>query len=171
MTLLLDLSPADVADTSDDCYTPRWIFDAAGLVFDMDVSAPVDPARRTCPARRYLTPIDDGLTSPWDGLVWMNPPYSNARPWAERFAQHNSVVALLPVIKRSARLGALLHRADAIALLTSIDFIGPDGRAREMPFCPLLVGCGTAGVEAVARISRADQRAMGAYYVRPAMTG
>ena len=68
MTALFDVSPADVADTSDDCYTPRWIFDAAGLVFDMDVAAPVDPSRRTCPAAQYLTPVEDGLAQPWTGL-------------------------------------------------------------------------------------------------------
>ena len=26
--------------TSDDCYTPRWVFDAMGLEFDLDVAAP-----------------------------------------------------------------------------------------------------------------------------------
>lgn len=45
---LFDPNPEAVADTSD--------VRAAGLVFDLDVAAPVDPARRTCPAQRYLTP-------------------------------------------------------------------------------------------------------------------
>ncbi len=92
MTALFEIGPADVATTTDDYYTPPWIFDAAGLIFDMDVSAPVDPSRRTCPARRYLTPVEDGLTQPWDGLVWMNPPFSGTAAWVERFARHGSGV-------------------------------------------------------------------------------
>lgn len=33
--------PSDVFKvTSDDCYTPRWVFDAMGLEFDLDVAAP-----------------------------------------------------------------------------------------------------------------------------------
>jgi len=92
VTALFEIGPADVATTTDDYYTPPWIFDAAGLIFDMDVSAPVDPSRRTCPARRYLTPVEDGLTQPWDGLVWMNPPFSGTAAWVERFARHGSGV-------------------------------------------------------------------------------
>src|ERR1700749_419093 len=110
MATLFDVDAADVADTSDDCYTPRWIFDAAGLVFDMDVAAPVDPSRRTCPALRYLTPVDDGLSQPWEGLVWMNPPYSNCMPWVRRFAEHGRGLALLPLIGRSPWRGQLLRQ-------------------------------------------------------------
>jgi hypothetical protein len=163
---LFEVSPADVADTSDDYYTPRWIFDAAGLVFDMDVAAPVDPARRTCPARRYLTPVDDGLTRPWDGLVWMNPPFSGSRQWVERFAGHRDGLALLPAVKGRRWNGDLMRAADAIALITT-DFIGPDGSARMMPYALILAGCGPVAVEAVGRVAAADKYVRGAYHVRP----
>lgn len=41
MTGLFDVDSSAVALTSDDCYTPRWVFDAMGLRFDLDVAAPV----------------------------------------------------------------------------------------------------------------------------------
>ena len=167
MSTLFEVGPADVADTSDDCYTPRWIFDAAGLAFDMDVSAPIDPDRRTCPARQYLTVIEDGLTAPWDGLVWMNPPYSSVRLWVERFAAHSYGLALVPCGRKECRwMGHLMQAADAIALI-STDFIAPDGRPKIVPFTMMLAGCGDRAVGAVARVARADKYIGGAYHVRP----
>ena len=163
---LFDISPDDIAVTSDDYYTPRWIFDAAGLMFDMDVAAPVDPSRRTCPARRYLTPVEDGLIQPWDGLVWMNPPFSGSRPWVERFAWHGDGLALLPAVKGRRWTGDLMQAADAIALITT-DFIGPDGSARAMPYALILAGCGPVAAKAVGRVAAADKYVRGAYHVRP----
>ena len=48
--------------TSDDYYTPAWIFDALGLHFDLDVASP--PHATTVPCTRYLTMEHDGLTTP-----------------------------------------------------------------------------------------------------------
>lgn len=167
MTALFEVSAADVADTADDCYTPQWIFDAAGIWFDMDVCAPVDPARRTCPARRHLTPVEDGLTQPWEGLVWMNPPFSNLRAWVERFASHGCGLRLLPMSRsESYWTGRLLRAADAIAIISS-DFIGPNGGVKRISYALILAGCGERAVKAVARVAAADKYAGGAYHVRP----
>jgi len=84
--------------TSDDYWTPTWIFDAMGLRFDLDVACPEGGAPWV-PADRYYTQADDGLTAPWYGRVWMNPPYSNTSPWADRFLAHGNGVALVPVAK------------------------------------------------------------------------
>ena len=114
---LFEVSAADVAYTSDEWYTPRWIFKAAALKFDLDVCAPVVPEFRTCPARRYLTVLDDGLMQPWEGIVWCNPPYSNPRPWAERLLGHPEWMALVPASCNTWR-GALTAGADAVALMS-----------------------------------------------------
>jgi len=161
--MLFEVSAADVASTSDDYYTPRWIFNAAGLTFDLDVSAPVDPIRRTCPARRYLTPLEDGLTQPWDGLVWMNPPYSKPGPWVERFAAHHCGLGLVRAAHRAHWMGTLMNCADAITLL-SVNFIGG---ADSTPFLLLMAACGEAAVGAVAKVAAADKYIGGAYHVRP----
>jgi hypothetical protein len=84
--------------TSDDYYTPKWVFDSLGVMFDLDVSSPPG-GPPFVPCRRYYTQVDDGLSSPWDGLIWMNPPYSKPSPWVERFLNHDNGIALLPFAK------------------------------------------------------------------------
>ena len=84
--------------TPDDYYTPPWIFETMGLRFDLDVSAPPGGVE-WIPARRFLTMKDDGLNTPWEGRVWMNPPYSNPTPWVRKFLEHGRGVALLPTTR------------------------------------------------------------------------
>ena len=151
---LFSLGPADVADTSDDWYTPPWLFDAAALRFDMDVCAPVDPVRRTCPAVRYLTPLEDGLVSPWRGCVWMNPPWSKSLPWVERFATHDGGgLALLPAT-RSKSTAALLECAEAVTFFTG-QFIRPNGNTDHNPWLVILAARGWIAVQALEGVARA----------------
>jgi len=81
--------------TSDDYYTPRWVFDTLGLRFDLDVASPPG-GPPFVPCDRYYTQEDDGLAQPWHGRVWMNPPFSNPSPWIERFLEHQNGVAIVP---------------------------------------------------------------------------
>jgi len=163
---LFPVVASDVALTSDEWYTPRWLFKAAGITFDMDVCAPVDPAFRTCPAREYLTVLDDGLTSSWSGRIWMNPPYKTSGPWVDRFARHPEGLAILPVLPEVHWRGKLMGAADAITIL-SINFLRPDGREVRLMWCNLLAARGTACVAALTRIAAADRYAGAAYHVRP----
>ena len=122
---LFPVSAGDVAQTSNEWYTPPWIFKAAKIRFDMDVCAPTDPDYRTCPAAHYLTVLEDGLTAPWAGLVWMNPPYTNLAAWGQRWASHPAGMALVPST-RSPGVTAVIGAADSIALLgNGLEFIRP----------------------------------------------
>jgi hypothetical protein len=56
-------------------YSPAKIFDALGVEFDMDVASPGADIVPWIPAKRHLTKVEDGLTTPWKGFVWMNSPY------------------------------------------------------------------------------------------------
>jgi hypothetical protein len=45
--------------------------------------------------RRYSLP-DDGLLLPWEGRVWLNPPYGSATgAWVRRLAAHGDGIALV----------------------------------------------------------------------------
>jgi phage N-6-adenine-methyltransferase len=68
-------------------YTPRRYIDMAVAVMggiDCD-PASSDKANETVRASTYYTIEDDGLTKPWHGRVWMNPPYSH--PAIDRFCE------------------------------------------------------------------------------------
>jgi hypothetical protein len=108
--------------TSDDYLTPRWVFETLGLTFDLDVASP--PWDTHVPAARKFTKADDGLLQPWEGRVWMNPPYSGASSWAARFVNHRHGIALMPWAK-SAWTIHLWNEAEGIALPSrTFDFDG-----------------------------------------------
>lgn len=98
--------------TSDDYYTPLAIFDALQLRFDLDVCAPPGGVPWV-PADRFYSMADDGLSQPWSGRVWMNPPYSSPGPWVARFIQHHHGIAYLPFAK-SAWFDRIWEAADAV---------------------------------------------------------
>ena len=167
MSTLFDVTAADVADTNDEWYTPTWLFAAAGILFNLDVAAPVDSLRRTCPAEKYLTAVEDGLASSWHGVVWCNPPYSNPAPWVERFTAHSTGGMMLVPAASAMWLGRLTASADAIALVRC-EFSRPNG-TREKPrgMALVLAARGSLCVSALARVAAADKYAGGAYHVRP----
>ena len=49
--------------TSDDHYTPKFVFDRLNLNFDLDVAAPPN-GPPFVPCKNYLTQLDDGLSAP-----------------------------------------------------------------------------------------------------------
>ena len=109
--------------TKDDYYTPKWVFDALGLRFDLDVCAPPDGVP-WIPCDKYFTVADDGLSQPWVGRVWMNPPYSEATPWVRRFIEHGNGIALVGHAK-SAWHPELWAKADGCAYpFDYFDFVG-----------------------------------------------
>lgn len=138
--------------TSDDYLTPRWVFDALDLTFDLDVAAP--PWETHVPAVRKYTKADDGLTAPWEGRVWMNPPFSKAAPWVFRFIEHGYGVALLPWSK-SLWTKSVWDVAEGLALpmLGKQNHFYWDG-GREMPYPLYLAAFGDECVAALSNLGR-----------------
>lgn len=76
-------------------YTPRWVFDALDLTFDIDPASPCDTDTAVPAATKY-TVLDDGLKKPWVGRVWLNPPYGpDTEIWMKRMAEHGNGIALV----------------------------------------------------------------------------
>lgn len=110
--------------TSDDYYTPHSVFEAMAITFDMDVCAPPGGIAHI-PAARYLTQAEDGLATPWEGRVWMNPPFSKPTPWVRKFIAHANGVCLVPHAKSRWHI-ELMESADGICVPGAgyFDFIG-----------------------------------------------
>lgn len=135
--------------TTDDYYTPKWIFDALGLTFDLDVACPPGGPAHT-PCKAYYTQADDGLTSPWNGTVWMNPPYSKPSPWVDKWLHHANGIALLPYAKSKWLQRLWDHDDTALLYVYSIKFERADTALNgSTPFPLGIWGIGKTAIQAL----------------------
>jgi len=142
----MSLNHSKPKGVTDECYTPKHIFDSLGLSFDLDVCAPNHGA--FVPAKqRYSLPFD-GLAAPWFGLVWMNPPYSKPAPWVDKFIQHNNGVTLLPVTN-GKWFDQIWNAAQGVLTLRSLQFTRPDGSAKGIFFRTALFAFGDVSYQAL----------------------
>jgi len=112
---------------SDDWITPPHIVGALGR-FDLDPCACV-PQPWPCADRSYNLD-DDGLTQPWRGRTWLNPPYgARAEPFLARLAEHGDGIALLFARTETAMFHKhVWNKADALLFLKGrLHFHRPDG--------------------------------------------
>lgn len=77
---------------TDTWLTPPEIIAALGA-FDLDPCCPSEMPWVT--ARRMIQQPEDGLSVPWSGRVWLNPPYSSSEKWLEKLAKHGNGIALI----------------------------------------------------------------------------
>jgi hypothetical protein len=143
----------DVLDT-DHWYTPPWIFDGLGITFDLDVSAPVEPLA-WIPARQSYTIDEDGLSLPWHGTVWCNPPYSAPLAWCYRWAKHGNGCILLR--SDMSTRGPYAATQAATSLYVSprrIEYVNGHGTALpNVNFSSILLGAGPIADEGIARLA------------------
>lgn len=73
--------------------TPRWIIESLGP-FDLDPCSPPDRPWPT--ATIHYTQEDDGLSQPWSGRVWLNPPYGpKTALWLRKISEHGNGISLI----------------------------------------------------------------------------
>lgn len=100
------------APASYEWYTPPHVFHALGLHFDLDPCSPLAGPVPWVPASHHYTMAEDGLTRPWFGRVWCNPPYGDQVPrFVGRMADHGDGIML--VLSRTDT--RWFHRAAEVA--------------------------------------------------------
>jgi hypothetical protein len=135
---------------SDEWFTPPHVFEALGERFDLDVAA---PSRCAVPARMSFS--TGGLTNPWWGFVWMNPPFggrNGLEPWLVKFFEHGNGIALTPDRTSAPWFQRACERADAILFTPKLRFLRADGSEGASP------SNGTALLAAGGRAVRALMR-------------
>jgi len=120
---------------TDDWYTPPELFEALGLVFDLDPCSP--GLEHWAPAKAVFTKADDGLSKPWHGLVFMNPPFGGRNghvPWLVKFFDHGNGIAIVRAYTSSGWWHDHMHRAETVLFPRGkTKFIRPDGSIGRAP--------------------------------------
>ena len=79
--------------------TPKYLFDKISSIFNFSLDVCALPENAKC--ENYYTPKDDGLSKPWRGGVWCNPPYGREisswvkKAYEESQKEYNSFVLML----------------------------------------------------------------------------
>lgn len=126
---------------SDEWVTPPELFQDLAYAygpFDLDPAAQPDTAQ----APRFYTPVEDGLAQPWDGVVWLNPPYSQVGLWVAKAVREvasgaaTRVVCLVGARTDTRWWHEFVPRATEVVLLKGrVRFCTPAGdRRQSAPF-------------------------------------
>jgi len=143
---------------TDEWYTPRHVFEAMRVRFDLDVAAPPG----ACPAGDFceyeLT--FESLSRQWWGFVWMNPPFGGRNaldPWLKKFFAHGEGVALVPDRTSAPWWQDYAPRADLILFVRKkLRFLRPDGTEGASPAQgTTLLAAGPRGCVALRNAARA----------------
>lgn len=149
---------------TDEWYTPKYIFDALGVKFDMDVAAAPDgcgyvPADTMC---------RDAFNTKWEGFVWCNPPWCGRgakQSWIDLNWKHGNGILLAPDRTSAPWWREAALKTDAILLVSGkIKFVRPDGTLGKSP------STGTTlfayGYKAIQAILNAENNGLGICFKR-----
>lgn len=147
-----EMSNWESPGASDEWYTPKYVFDALGCRFDLDVASPVGgPLHVPCDTWIH----ENSLEVEWSGFVWMNPPFGGRNglmPWLQKFFSHGNGIALTPDRTSAPWFHYAWQRSDAVLFTRKIKFIRPDGSLGKSPSTgSALIAAGNRAVEALYR--------------------
>ncbi|NEP51585.1 MAG: hypothetical protein F6K65_23390 [Moorea sp. SIO3C2] len=121
-------------------YTPQKVINAAIAtlgVIDLDPCS--NPGVPNVPASAHFTKEMDGLSRPWYGRVYMNPPYSCTKKWVKKLIhEHNcghihSAIALLKATP-DTEWYQLMDRYPSCHWNGRLSFLNPDNNGSVAPF-------------------------------------
>lgn len=129
------MSEWEKAGVSDEWYTPREIFDALKIHFDLDVASP--GFHHWVPARNILTKEHDGLKQEWSGTVFMNPPFGGRNgqvPWLKKFIKHGDGIAIVAARTSAKWFQDLIPHCDGLLFPRGkTKFVRPNGTVGKSP--------------------------------------
>jgi phage N-6-adenine-methyltransferase len=126
-----------------DWETPPAFFAALDLEFGFDLDVCATPENTKC--ARYYTPEQDGLSQPWTGTCWMNPPYGRGiKAWVRRAyaASRNgaTVVCLVPARTDTSWWHDYVMRGEIRFVRGRLYFALRNGKTGRAPFpCAVVV--------------------------------
>lgn len=129
----------DRSTGKEDWLTPPWILRALGApaAFQTDPCSPMPRPWDT--AHRHYTLADNGLNQPWEGRVWLNPPYGNqTAKWMQRLAQHGDGIALIFARTETATFFPWVweHATGLLFIKGRLAFCTKEGRAADAAGAP-----------------------------------
>lgn len=138
----------DLTVGKEEWLTPPHILAPLGK-FDLDPCAPPEERRPWPMANKHYTVHENGLTQPWHGRVWCNPPYGReATKFLARMAEHNNGIALT-FVRTDTRMfqDEVFGKASAILFLRGrlqfCDYKGkPSSNSAGAPSCLIAYGGG-----------------------------
>lgn len=141
----------DKTKTTDVWLTPPHIINSLGN-FDLDPCSPNNLQWKTAANFYSLENNEDGLLLPWEGRIWLNPPYSDWVPFLEKLKNHGNGIAL--IFARTETKGFHDHiwnDADSIFFFKSrIKFLNIQGRVVGTPTSPsVLIAYGKENTKAL----------------------
>lgn len=130
--------------SSDEWLTPPWILQTLGT-FDLDPCAATNRPWPT--AITHYSIDDDGLSRPWVGRVWCNPPYGKVlEKWITRMSIHGDGIALFPLRSTDTRWfhEAVWEKASGVLFVRGrLRFHTPEGiEGGPCPHSSILVAWG-----------------------------
>jgi site-specific DNA-methyltransferase (adenine-specific) len=125
-----------------DWETPPELFKRFDEKYHFNIDVCATALNTKC--RRYFTPEQDGLTQPWLGTCWMNPPYGRGiEPWIKKAYESAeagaTVVAILPARTDTAWFHQYIYgKAEIEFLKGRVRFI-MGGKTGPAPFPSMIV--------------------------------
>lgn len=151
----LPLTNTENTKTTDDWYTPKWVFDGLKIEFDIDVASPGDGTDHV-PTKQRFTIEDDGLAQNWYGVIWCNPPYSAPKKWCYRYANHPDGLILIRADLSTEGPYTALKASDAIWVPDGrLQFVNGRGKkSGGVNFSTIMLGRGKQSVEGMKRLEK-----------------
>lgn len=151
----------------DEWLTPPEILRPLGR-FDLDPCASV--VRPWPTADQHYTVRDNGLSLPWSGRIWLNPPYgADAEAWLRKLAEHGNGMALI-FARTETRpwLDLVWGKASALLFLHKrVRFCDTSGRPGTQPCAPsVLVAYGGGNAACLASCGLTGAFVTGWYTMR-----